>query len=147
MGEKPDTAMMKSWNTEIEAEFHANDGKVGGPFEGATLVLLTTTGAKSGQQRLSPLVYLTVDGKILVIGSYGGADVDPAWVHNLRANPAAHVELGTESGIEEYDVVTRELPSDERDVVFPQVVAQAPGFGEYQVNTSRVIPMFELVRA
>ena len=99
MGEKPDTAMMKNWNTEIEAEFHANDGKVGGPFEGATLVLLTTTGAKSGQQRLSPLAYLTVDGKIFVIGSYGGADVDPAWVHNLRANRAAHVELGTATGI------------------------------------------------
>ena len=147
MGEKPDTAMMKNWNTEIEAEFHANDGKVGGPFEGATLVLLTTTGAKSGQQRLSPLAYLTVDGKNFVIGSYGGADVDPAWVHNLRANPAAHAEFGTATGIEEYDVVARELPSDERDVVFPQIVAQAPGFGEYQANTTRVIPVFELVRA
>jgi deazaflavin-dependent oxidoreductase (nitroreductase family) len=147
MGEKPDTAMIKNMNVEIEAEFHANDGKVGGPFEGATIVLLTTTGAKSGQQRLSPLAYLTVDGKIFVIGSYGGADVDPAWVHNLRVSSAAHVELGTATGIEEYDVIARELPSDERDVTFPQIVAQAPGFGEYQANTVRVIPVFELVRA
>jgi deazaflavin-dependent oxidoreductase (nitroreductase family) len=147
MGKKPDTARMKSWNTEIEEEFHANDGKVGGPFEGATLVLLTSTGAKSGQQRLSPLVYLTVDGKIFVIGSFGGADVDPGWVHNLRANSAAHVELGTGTGIEEYDVIARELPADERDVIFPQIVAQAPGFNEYQANTTRVLPLFELVRA
>ncbi|TGD90314.1 nitroreductase family deazaflavin-dependent oxidoreductase [Mycolicibacterium sp. CH28] len=134
---------LKTFNDQLVADFRANGGKVGPPFENADLVLLTTTGAKSGQPRLSPLAYLTVDGRILIVGSYGGAPKDPAWVHNLRANPRAHVEIGTES----YDVVTRELPADERDALFAKVVALAPGFGEYQTKTSRVIPLFELTRA
>ncbi|WP_370368411.1 nitroreductase family deazaflavin-dependent oxidoreductase [Mycolicibacterium sp. CH28] len=141
MRNNPDA--LKTFNDQLVADFRANGGKVGPPFENADLVLLTTTGAKSGQPRLSPLAYLTVDGRILIVGSYGGAPKDPAWVHNLRANPRAHVEIGTES----YDVVTRELPADERDALFAKVVALAPGFGEYQTKTSRVIPLFELTRA
>jgi deazaflavin-dependent oxidoreductase (nitroreductase family) len=133
----------KAWNKTIVAEFRANGGKVGGPFEGSTLLLLTSTGAKSGQPRLSPLVYQTVDGKMLIVGSYAGFDVDPAWVHNLRANPRAHVEVGTDS----YDVDVRELPPAERDQIFAKVVAAAPVFGDYQSKTSRVIPLFELQRA
>ena len=86
-------------------EFRANGGVVGGPFEGATLLLLHTTGAKSGQPRVSPLAYLTVDGKMIIIGSYAGAPKDPAWVHNLRAHPRAHIEVGTDA----YDVAVREL--------------------------------------
>jgi deazaflavin-dependent oxidoreductase (nitroreductase family) len=140
MGEKPDTDVIKNMNVNIVEEFRANAGKVGGPFEGATVVLLTTTGAKSGKKRMTPLVSQTVDGKMLVIGSYGGADVDPAWVKNLRADPRAHVEVGTDA----YDVVARELPSAERDLAFAEIVKAAPGFGEYQENTSRVIPLFEL---
>ena len=124
------------------AEFRANGGKVGGPFEGGDLLLLHTTGAKSGQPRLSPLAYLTVDGKMLIVGSYAGAPKDPAWVHNLRANPRAHIEVGTEA----YDVTVRELPCEERDATYPKVVELAPGFGEYQAKTSRVIPLFELQR-
>jgi deazaflavin-dependent oxidoreductase (nitroreductase family) len=133
----------KAFNTNVVDEFRANGGKVGGPFEGMTLLLLTTTGAKSGQPRLSPLAYLTIDGKIIIIGSKGGADTHPDWVHNLRANSRAHIDLGTE----DYDVVARELPVGERDEVFAKVVAAAPGFGDYQVKTSRVIPLFELNRA
>jgi len=140
MTEIPD---MLAVNAEIVDEFRTNGGKVGGPFDGATLLLLTTTGAKSGQPRLSPLAYFTVDDKMIVIGSYAGADVDPAWVHNLRKNPRAHVEVGTEA----YEVVARELPSAERDDVYPKVVALAPVFGEYLSNTSRVIPVFELQKA
>ncbi len=86
---------MKAFNNNIVDEFRANGGKVGGPFEGADLLLLTTTGAKSGEPRLAPLAYLSVDGKTIIIGSYAGADIHPAWVHNLRANPRAHVEVGT----------------------------------------------------
>jgi deazaflavin-dependent oxidoreductase (nitroreductase family) len=133
----------KAFNTNIVDEFRANGGKVGGPFEGMTLLLLTTTGAKSGQPRLSPLAYLTIDGKTVIIGSKGGADTHPDWVHNLRANPRAHIDLGTE----DYDVNARELLSAERDDVFAKVVAAAPGFGEYQSKTSRVIPLFELNHA
>ena len=106
MAEKPDSGALKNQNAAIIDEFRANGGKVGGPFEGANLLLLTTTGAKSGQQRLNPTMYFPVDGKIFVVGSYAGADVDPAWVHNLRANPRAHIEVGTDS----FDVTARELP-------------------------------------
>jgi deazaflavin-dependent oxidoreductase (nitroreductase family) len=133
---------MKAFNKSIVDEFRANGGKVGGPFEGATLLLLTTTGAKSGQPRLAPLAYLTIDGKVIIIGSKAGADTNPDWVHNLRANPKAHVEIGAES----FDVVARELPREERDGFYPKVVELAPGFGEYQSKTSRVIPLFELQR-
>jgi deazaflavin-dependent oxidoreductase (nitroreductase family) len=79
---------------------------------------------------------------MFIIGSFAGADVDPAWVHNLRASPQAHVEVGTES----FGVIARELPRAERDDIFPKITAAAPGFAEYQANTSRVIPLFELQR-
>lgn len=143
MSATPDPVELKGFNAQIVEEFRANGGNVGGPFEGADLLLLTTTGAKSGQRRTSPLAYQRVDGKLLIIGSYRGADIHPAWVHNLRANPQAHIEVGTESN----DVVARELPRDERDPVWAKIVAVAPGFGEYQENTSRIIPLFELTRA
>jgi deazaflavin-dependent oxidoreductase (nitroreductase family) len=136
----PDAETIKAFNTSIADEFRANDGKVGGQFKGADLLLLTTTGAKSGQPRVSPLAYLRIDGKLVIIGSFAGADVNPAWVHNLRANPSAHVEIGTDTS----DVTARELLSAERDEVFAKIVAAAPGFGDYQANTTRVIPVFEL---
>ena len=88
MTEIPDAETMKAFNANIVDEFRTNGGKVGGPFEGATLLLLTTTGAKSGQPRLAPLAYLTVDDKMIIIGSKAGADTNPDWVHNLRANSA-----------------------------------------------------------
>ena len=136
----PDTETIKAFNEAIANEFRANDGKVGGQFEGAHLLLLTTTGAKSGQPRVSPLAYFRIDGKLLILGSFAGSDVNPAWVHNLRANPAAHVEIGNDSS----DVTARELPSGERDELFGQITAAAPGFAEYQAKTTRVIPVFEL---
>ena len=143
MTEVPDAETMKAFNKSIVDEFRSNGGKVGGPFEGGTLLLLTTTGAKSGQPRLAPLAYFTVDGKMIIIGSKAGADTNPDWVHNLRANPKAHIEVGMQA----YDVTARELPLDERDEIFPKVVALSPGFGDYQSKTSRVIPLFELQRA
>jgi deazaflavin-dependent oxidoreductase (nitroreductase family) len=133
---------INDFNKTIIDEFRTNDGKVGGQFEGAKLLLLHTTGAKSGQQRVNPLAYFNIDGKLIIIGSFAGAPVNPAWVHNLRANPAAHVEVGTD----EFDVTAHELPSAERDELFPKITAVAPGFAEYQSKTSRVIPLFELQR-
>lgn len=144
MTEIPDTATINAFNTSIIDEFRANDGKVGGQFEGANLLLLHTTGAKSGQTRVSPLAYFRIDGKLIIIGSFAGAPVSPAWVHNLRANPAARVEIGAPSGIEAFDVTAHELPRAERDELFDKVAAAAPGFAEYQSKTSRVIPLFEL---
>lgn len=138
----PDVEGMKAFNNNIIEEFRSNGGKVGGPFEGADMVLLTTKGATSGKPRLVPLVYLPIDGKIIIVGSFGGAPVDPQWVRNLRADPQIHIEVGADA----YDAVAKELPPTERDAVFEKVVAVAPGFGDYQKNTDRVIPLFELAR-
>lgn len=133
---------LRDFNSRIVAEFRANGGKVGPPFEGATLLLLTTTGAKSGQPRLAPLAYLQIDDMMVIVGSKAGSDTNPDWVHNLRANPRARIEVGTGA----YDVVASELPLDERNEVYQRIVAAAPGFGEYQEKTNRVIPLFELKR-
>lgn len=137
-----DNAALDDFNRNVVAEFRANGGKVGGPFEGGTLLLLHTTGAKSGEPRLSPLAYLTIEGRTLIVGSYAGAPTNPAWVHNLRAQPKAHIEIGTEA----YDVTARELPDHERDAAYPKIVEIAPVFAEYQAKTQRAIPLFELVR-
>ncbi|TPG31745.1 nitroreductase family deazaflavin-dependent oxidoreductase [Mycolicibacterium hodleri] len=138
-----DTNALDDFNRGVVEEFRANGGKVGGPFEGGTLLLLHTTGAKSGTPRLSPLAYLTFEGRMFIVGSYAGAPKHPAWVHNLRADPRAHIEVGTEA----YDVSVRELPDAERDAMYPKITEIAPVFADYQANTTRSIPLFELTRA
>jgi deazaflavin-dependent oxidoreductase (nitroreductase family) len=142
VAQKPDTQTLKALNGNITDEFRANAGKVGGRFEGNELLLLTTTGAKSGRSRVSPLVVFRIDGKLLIVAGYGGADVNPAWVHNLRANPRAHVEVATGS----FDVVARELDLSEREAVIPKINATTPAFAyaSYQSKTTRTIPIFEL---
>jgi len=137
---RPDIEAMKTFNAGIADEFRANAGKVGGPFDGNELLLLTTTGAKSGQPRVSPLSCKRIDGKLLIIAGNGGADVNPSWVYNLRANPSARIEVGTES----IDVTARELPPAERDGLTPKLTAQISAFAEFQAKTNRVIPIFEL---
>ncbi len=87
----------RDWNQQVIAEFRANAGKVGGMFEGAPMMLLTTTGAKSGQSRVAPLVYTTDNDRYVIIASKGGAPTNPDWFHNLRANPEVTVEVGTET--------------------------------------------------
>ncbi len=138
----PDAASLQTFNQNLAEEFRANGGKVTGQFANADLLLLTTTGAKSGQQRVSPLAYFRIDGKLIIVGSFAGAPVNPAWVHNLRANPQAHIEVGTDA----FDVTAHELPLAERDELFQKLTAAAPGFGKYQAKTTRVIPLFELER-
>jgi deazaflavin-dependent oxidoreductase (nitroreductase family) len=138
-----DDAALGEFNRAIVEEFRANGGKVGGPFEGGTLLLLHTTGAKTGKTRLSPLAYLTIDDKMLIVGSYAGAPKDPAWVHNLRANRRAYIEVGTDA----YDVDVRELLDDEREATYPKLNEVAPVFAEYRAKTTRAIPLFELTRA
>jgi deazaflavin-dependent oxidoreductase (nitroreductase family) len=142
MTEVKDAAYWLGINDSVVAEFRANGGKVGGDLEAFDVVLLTTTGAKSGQPRLTPLSYFTIDGKMIIVGSKAGADTNPDWVHNLRANPHARIEVGTDA----YDVTGRELPPAERDDTYPKIVALAPVFGEYEEKTSRVIPLYELQR-
>lgn len=139
MSDRPDTSM----NDQIIEEFRANGGKVGGNFEGANLLLLHTTGAKSGKEHVNPVMYFPVDSTLFIVGSYAGADVDPAWVHNLRSHPRVHVEIGDDA----YDVEARELPRAERDAAFDRIAQAASGFADYQSKTDRVIPVFELLKA
>jgi deazaflavin-dependent oxidoreductase (nitroreductase family) len=143
VAQKPDPDALKALNGNITDEFRANAGRVGGRFEGNELLLLTTTGAKSGEPRVAPLVVFRIDGRLLIVAGYGGADVNPAWVHNLRANPRAHVEVATGS----FDVVARELDPSEREAVIPRINATTPAFAyaNYQSKTTRTIPIFELV--
>ena len=150
MTEQPrDAAAFRIQNEKVIEEFSTRAGKVGGPLSGRDVLLLVTTGAKSGLPRLSPLVHFTVDEKMLIVGSFEGNDVDPGWVHNLRANPRAHIEVGRahiDVGIESYDVTARELPRPERDAAYPKIVDIEPGFGVFEAKTKRVIPLFELRR-
>lgn len=142
VAEKPDRETLNALNANVTDEFRANAGKVGGRFEGNELLLLTTTGAKSGEPRVSPLVAFRIDGRLLIVAGYGGADVNPAWVHNLRANPRAHVEAATGA----FEVVARELDPSERETVIPRINATMPAFAyaNYQSKTARTIPIFEL---
>ncbi len=131
-----------SQNQRIIDEFHANGGTVGGHFAGATLLLLTTTGAKSGRRTVSP-VMCTVDGdRLLVYASAGGGPKHPAWYHNLVADPDVTVELGAETFPVRATVVT----GAERDRLWDEQVARVPSFGEYQRGNSRVIPVVALDR-
>lgn len=137
---RPDAETLKALNKSVVDEFRTNDGTVGGPFEGNELLLLTTTGAKSGQPRVSPLSCKRIDGKLFIIAGNGGADVNPSWVYNLRANPSAHVELAGES----FNVTAHELPPAERDGLIPKITAEISAFADYQAKTNRAIPIFEL---
>ena len=134
---------MSDWNQQIIDEFRANAGKVGGMFEGRNMLLLTHTGAKSGKQRVSPLVYTTDGDRIVIAASKGGADTNPDWYHNLVANPSVTVEIGTEKF-----PATAKLVADraERDRLYAGMVAHAEGFAEYEKKTERVIPVFVLER-
>jgi deazaflavin-dependent oxidoreductase (nitroreductase family) len=131
----------REFNKRNIEEFRANGGKVGGQFEGFPLLLLTSKGAKSGAERLNLIGYFDIDDKIYVVGSGAGRDQSPAWVFNLRANPNVTVEIGADPAKR---VVANELPPDERDRIYDLVVERAPGFGEYQEKTDRLIPVFEL---
>ncbi|MCU1414986.1 MAG: hypothetical protein JWN80_2326 [Microbacteriaceae bacterium] len=135
---------MADHNTEIINEFRDNNGKVGGYFAGADLVLMTTTGAKSGEKRISPVMSFQRDGKVYVIASKGGADTHPAWFHNMKKNPAVGVELATDHGIETFEATAVEVPRPERDALYAEFAAEKPGFAEYEKKTTRVIPIVEL---
>lgn len=133
-------AFVADWNKPVVEEFRANGGKVGGPFEGGTLALLTTAGAKSGLPRTSPVGYLEIDGKGVVIASAGGGPKNPAWYHNLSANPLLTVEVGTEK----YQARATVLEGEERESVFAKACELSPGYADYQKNTDRVLPVVVL---
>jgi deazaflavin-dependent oxidoreductase (nitroreductase family) len=132
-----------AFNRQVIEEFRANEGKVGGMFAGAPMMLLTTTGAKSGQSRVSPMVYTTDNGRMVIIASKGGAPTHPDWFHNLRANPEVTVEVGTET----FPARATIPEGTERQRLFDQMAAQMPNFAEYQRNTTRQIPVVVLERS
>lgn len=132
---------MNDWDASIIAEFRANGGTVGGRFAASTLLLLHTTGARSGQERVNPVAYQDLgDGRLAVFASFAGRDVDPAWFHNLVAHPAVSVEIGEGAR----DVRARVATGDERAAIWERQKTEHPGFAGYEEKTSREIPVVVL---
>ena len=129
------------FNSRNIEEFRANHGRLGGQFEGAPVLLLHSTGASSGQERVSPMMYLPDGDRYLVFASAAGADRNPAWYHNLVAHPDARIEVG----IDEIDVHAVELRGAERDAKYAVQAERYPGFADYQRKTTRTIPVLALV--
>lgn len=133
---------MSDWNAKIIDEFRANAGKVGGPFEGANVLLLHTRGAKTGIERVNPVAYQPVGDDVAIFGSKGGADTNPDWFHNLKANPVVTIEVGTDT----VDVHARVAEGEERERIWARQKELMPGFAEYERKTSRQIPVVILER-
>jgi deazaflavin-dependent oxidoreductase (nitroreductase family) len=131
-----------NWNATIIDEFRANAGRVGGPFQGAPVLLLHTTGAKSGAERVNPTMYLELDGHRYVFATKAGADTNPDWFHNLIAHPQIMVEVGTET----YPATAVHVTGAERDRIYAEQASRYKGFAEYAQKTTRVIPVVEITR-
>jgi deazaflavin-dependent oxidoreductase (nitroreductase family) len=128
------------WNTRLIEEFRANGGKVGGQFAGAPLLLLHTTGARSGEERVNPVMYQDLGGTVAVFASKAGAPTNPDWYHNVVANPEVTAEIGTETRRFRARVAT----GDEREQIWARQKQDFPGFADYEANTSREIPVVVL---
>lgn len=133
---------MAEWNQAIIAEFRANEGKVGGPFVGATLLLLHTRGARSGQPRINPLAYTRDGDDFIIIASKGGAPTNPDWYYNIVTQPLVMVEVGTE----QFQARATIAAEPERTRLYDQMAQAMPNFAEYQRNTTRQIPVVVLAR-
>jgi deazaflavin-dependent oxidoreductase (nitroreductase family) len=129
---------MSDWNDKVIAEFRANHGKVGGQFAGFPLLLLHTTGAKSGAVRVNPVAYAPDGDRLLVFASAAGADNHPAWYLNLVANPGVPVQVSSPTS------TVTPLPEPDRSEQYAAMAAKNPGFAEYEQKTSRVIPVVAL---
>lgn len=138
-----ETSEIRSFNDQIVGEFRANAGVVGGMFAGKNVLLLTTIGAKSGAERLSPLVYTRDGDRHVIAASMGGAPKNPAWYHNLVANPKVTVEVGAEKFEATATVIADRA---ERDRLYAGMIAHAEGFADYEKNTDRLIPIVVLER-
>jgi deazaflavin-dependent oxidoreductase (nitroreductase family) len=135
-------AEQNDYNRKIIEEFRANEGEVAS-FGGATLVILHTIGARTGKESEAPVRFFPqADGSMVIVASAAGRPNNPAWYHNLKAHPRVEIEQGTER----YPVVAEEITGPERDTQWERIVAEAPGFGDYQQQTTRVIPLMRLTR-
>ena len=129
---------VNDWNATVIEEFRANGGKIGGNFEGAPLLLLHTTGAKSGLERVNPMMYQDLgDGRIAVFASKAGADTHPDWFHNTTA----HVEVTAEIGTATRSFRARTAADEEREPIWTKQKQDYPGFADYESKTDRVIPV------
>jgi deazaflavin-dependent oxidoreductase (nitroreductase family) len=138
MGDKMNNST--NWNQPIIDEFRANSGKVGGRFEGKTLLILHTVGAKSGLERVNPTAYVADSDRLVIIASKGGAPTNPNWYHNILAHPLVTVEVGTEK----FQAQAEIAQEPERTRLFNLMVGMMPGFADYQQKTTRVIPVIIL---
>ena len=141
-------ADVNDWNAQVIAEFRANEGKVGGQFEGAPVVLMHHVGRTSGAEYVNPVMYLadeTDPATIYVFASKAGAPTDPDWYRNMTSAGTASVEVGTET----YPVAVSEITGDERDRIYAEQATRYPGFAEYETRTAgiRTIPVLALTRA
>jgi deazaflavin-dependent oxidoreductase (nitroreductase family) len=132
---------MSDWNQQVIEEFRANDGRVQS-FGHQPLLLLTHRGARTGTERTNPLAYFPDGDRYVIVASKGGAPTNPDWYFNLKANPDASVELGTES----FDVHATEVAPEERPRLWQLVTTRNPAFAEYETKTDRTIPLFVLDR-
>jgi deazaflavin-dependent oxidoreductase (nitroreductase family) len=135
-------ADVDDFNAKIIEEFRANSGKVGGNFDGAPLLLLHTKGAKTGAERINPVVYLAEGDRLYVFASKAGAPTNPDWFHNLVADPNITVEVGGET----VDVVATVVEGAERDRLYHEQASRMPGFADYEAATDRAIPVVALDR-
>ena len=131
---------VNEWNKKVIEEFRANEGRVGGNFEGKTLLLLHTKGAKSQQERINPVACIKDGERLVVFASKGGAPTHPDWYYNVVADSLVTVEVGTEK----FEVRASVAEEPERTRLYGKMVEVMPGFGEYQRNTTRVIPVVVL---
>lgn len=136
------TSDVNDRNALIIEEFRANAGNVGGPFEGRNMLLLHNIGAKSGAERINPLVYQALDGNFAIFASKGGAPTNPAWYHNLVANTEVSVEVGTET----VEVTARVAEGEERDQIWDRQKQDVSAFADYEAATERIIPVVVLER-
>lgn len=132
---------MADWNANIIEEFRSNSGKVGGIFEGDPMLILHATGAKSGAARMNPLLYRREGDRLFIFASKGGADQDPDWYYNVKANPSVTVELGSET----MSASATEVIGSERDEIYGRQAASDARFDGYQKATERTIPVIELI--
>ncbi len=133
---------VNDFNEKIIDEFRANGGKVGGPFQGAPLLLLHTTGAKTGRTRVKPLAYRRDGDRLVVFGTKGGAPTNPEWYYNVQANPRVTVEVGSDR----FEADATVAPPDERDRIWRLQTRDVPVFADYQQKTDRTIPVVILER-
>jgi deazaflavin-dependent oxidoreductase (nitroreductase family) len=131
---------VSDWNSKIIEEFRANAGKVGGQFEGAPILLLHTTGARSGQERVNPMMYQADGDRLVVFASKAGLPTNPDWYHNLVAHPEVSAEVGT--GTRRFRA--RVAEGDERERIWSKQKADYPGFADYETKTTRRIPVVVL---